>query len=234
MELPFKMIISNGIEKWRRDTFWTKEPETLEWIYSFTDGDVFFDVGANVGVYSLYCAVVHPNCKVWAFEPSPGNFDHLEKNIELNNFKNIFNFPWAIGDYEYCCGVFYENSTQIGDSGGQFGFNENLEGLKKVPVNGMTIDFIAWVQKTNPNHIKIDIDGQEVKVVWGMRETLKNPKLKSVLIEINENKIEIFKAFYDAGFTSDNKFNFLENHSRVRREKEGIKAENIIFTRREL
>src|SRR6516225_6500482 len=43
---------------WRARTLLAKEPETIEWIDSFRAGDVFWDVGANVGLYSLYAAVV--------------------------------------------------------------------------------------------------------------------------------------------------------------------------------
>ena len=220
MKPPFKMIISNEIEQWRNDTFWDKEPETIEWIKSFKDGDIFFDVGANIGIYSLYCAAVHPKCRIFAFEPSPGNFKHLEKNIELNEYKTLFAAPFIVAERDYKKG-FSSLLKKIGSSGGQMN--------DKGGTPSITIDKFH----PTPNHIKIDIDGQEWKVMQGMTETLKNKNLKSVLIEINENKIEIFKAFYDAGFTSDNRFNFLENHSRVRRAKEGIKAENIIFTRRE-
>lgn len=222
MELPFKMIISNEIEQWRYDTFWDKEPETLKWIDSFKDGDTFFDVGANIGIYSLYCAAIHPNCNIWSFEADLNNYYQLEKNVRINYFFSILPQNYIISDKSGKMG-FKTKSSEMGSSGGQM--EEHGSRISE------TIDSLSIFSE--PNHIKIDIDGQEWKVVQGMTETLKNKNLKSVLIEINDNKIEIFKAFYDAGFTSDNRFNFLENHSRVRREKEGIKAENIIFTRRE-
>ena len=221
MNPPFKMIISNEIEQWRHDTFWNKEPETIEWIKSFNDGNVFFDVGANIGIYSLYCASIHPKCQIFAFEADIKNARRLLENKNINSFKNIEILPFVVSDHRGTMG-FETNSKDIGSSGGQM--------TKNGEVPCYPIDF-CWA---TPNHIKIDIDGQELKVVQGMAETLRNKNLKSVLIEINDHEIEIFKAFYDAGFTSDNRFNFLENHSRVRREKEGIKAENIIFTRREV
>lgn len=220
MNPPFHMIISNEIEQWRHDTFWDKEPETLSWIKSFKDGDIFFDVGANIGIYSLYCAAIHPHSIIWSFEADKENFLRLKENITLNGYSSICPFNFIISNK---CGMmgFKNTSNVIGSSGGQ------------MAENGRKTSFNIDSLLNTPNHIKIDIDGQEWKVVQGMTETLKNKNLKSVLIEINDHEIEIFKAFYDAGFTSDNHFNFLENHSRIRRAKEGIKAENLIFTRRE-
>ena len=84
----------------------------------------------------------------------------------------------------------------------------------------------------NPNHIKIDIDGQELMVIRGMKETLKSPKLKSVLVEIEGRSDEITSRFLENGFTVFNKFNHMDNHSRVRRAKEKINVENIVFVRR--
>jgi hypothetical protein len=83
----------------------------------------------------------------------------------------------------------------------------------------------------SPNHIKIDIDGQEWAVIQGMKKVLRNQQLKSVLVEVNRDRPEIYSAFLDSGFTMNNWFNKRPHHSRVRRAKEGIDAENIIFTR---
>ena len=85
-----------------------------------------------------------------------------------------------------------------------------------------------------PTHAKIDIDGQEIKVIQGMKKILREQTLKSVLVEIDlveDNKKDILTIFYDNGFTTDNDFNKMQNHSRVRRAKEGINVENIVFTR---
>lgn len=218
MKPPFKMLITNEIEQWRWDTFWTKEPETIEWIKSFQDGDIFFDVGANVGIYSLYCAAIYPNCAIWSFEPDENNYFRLCENIKLNLTSRIFPLNAIIANRDGKMG-FKNFSLQTGISGGQM-IEEGEKACFK-------IDSFFTV----PNHIKIDIDGQEWKVVQGMAEILKNKNLKSVLIEINDHRDLIIQTFIENGFEIDNKFNKMENHSRIRRAKEGIKAENIVFTR---
>ena len=63
-----KLAVPNWLAGWRVDTFSSKEPETLEWIDSLPEGSVLWDVGANVGLYSVYAAKKR-RCRVWAFEP---------------------------------------------------------------------------------------------------------------------------------------------------------------------
>ena len=67
---------------WRARTSLTKEPETLEWINTFEDADVLWDIGANVGVYSLYAAL--RRLTVLAFEPSSANSYVRSRNVEIN------------------------------------------------------------------------------------------------------------------------------------------------------
>lgn len=70
------------LPEWRARTLLTKEPETIRWIDGFSPGDTFWDIGANVGVYSLYAA--KRGARVLSFEPSPGNYYLLSRNIEIN------------------------------------------------------------------------------------------------------------------------------------------------------
>jgi len=96
---PFKMRVETDMERYRYTTWDTKEPETIAWIDSFNPHDVFFDVGANVGVYSLYAASRYPWMEIAAFEPMGITFDSLQHNAEkLNEFYNIHCWNRAIGN----------------------------------------------------------------------------------------------------------------------------------------
>ena len=94
----------------RAKAFKTKEPETIEWINGFEEGGVFYDIGANVGVFSLYAAL-HRNCDVYAFEPESKNYACLHKNLYLNNLaKRVKAFNIALHnakciDYLYLHGL---------------------------------------------------------------------------------------------------------------------------------
>src|SRR3954468_19911394 len=61
----------------------TKEPDMILWLDSIGEGAGLWDVGANVGVFSLYAGCCR-RCRVLAFEPSAGNFHVLTRNIDLN------------------------------------------------------------------------------------------------------------------------------------------------------
>lgn len=235
---PFIIIAETEIEKWRKDSFWEKEPETLRWIESFHDGEVFFDVGANIGLYSLYCAKLHPNSWVFAFEPDMKNYLRLLENRKLNGFDNIHAFRIGMGASE-ALSFFYPIKDEEGASGGQIGCPINEKGesyqpIDAVPTLVMSLDYFTYKYSVvMPNHIKIDIDGLEESVIIGMNEILKSQVLKSVLIELNErtNKKKVMDTMAENGFSVNNVFNTMENHSRFRRNREGIKAENWIFTR---
>ena len=76
--------VPNSLNRFRIESFSTKEPETLEWIDSFPPGSVFWDIGANIGLYSCYAAKAR-SCKIFAFEPSVFNLELLARNIYLNH-----------------------------------------------------------------------------------------------------------------------------------------------------
>ena len=80
----------NSLTRYRNDTFFSKEPETLEWIDKFPKESIFWDVGANIGLYSIYASKTK-NSRVTAIEPSVFNLELLAKNIYLNSLNNRIN-----------------------------------------------------------------------------------------------------------------------------------------------
>lgn len=209
----------------RWDTFWTKEPETLSWIDSFDPSDCFWDVGANVGVYSLYAASLYPQMPIYVFEPMEENYKALNYNKKSNEFSNIKQFRFALGSIP---GQFRLSVPD--DSRGATGAQVNeSEGY---PVRVETVDnLVERYGCKPPDHVKIDIDGQEMEVIKGMKNVM--PKIKSILVEVSKKtKSMVWFTLLEAGFTGNNPFNVMNPHSRERRAKEGIDAENIIFIRR--
>src|SRR5205823_680763 len=74
--IEFKLITPNALCKWRATTFSTKEPETLQWIDNIPKKSVVWDIGANIGLYSIYAAKQR-YCHVWSFEPAVFNLELL-------------------------------------------------------------------------------------------------------------------------------------------------------------
>lgn len=224
---PFKMIVKTAWEQYRFRSFWIKEPETIEWIRSFKDGDCFYDVGANIGMYSLYAASLYSQSTIVAIEPQMTNYIRLLQNREMNGFRLLFPLLGGISDTTGMS-MFRIASGEAGSSGGQLGEVGYL-------IHTHSLDEFASTFGAYPNHIKIDIDGQEFKVISGMKALIADRVFRSCLIEIGKAGDEaqaIRQAFLCNGYTTDNAFNSLPNHSRNapwRKSDNGV--ENIIFTR---
>ena len=234
MKLPFKMILKSNIEKWRHDTFLGKEPETIEWIKSFNPNNVFFDIGSNIGIYALYAASLYPDYLIYAFEPVRMNYIRLMQNIEMNKFDNIIALPIAVYGITRIDKM-QEIDNKIGHSGSLINSCPDKIVQKEYLLPAITIDDFVDTWGVEPNHIKIDIDSGEYNLIIKSARTLRCSSIKSCLIEVNSHRSEICKIMQGCGFTGNNKFNKLPNHSRHRRQQEeGNTAENIIFTRESL
>ena len=199
---------SDFLPIFRAESFHTKEPSTLEWIDSFTDGSLFWDIGANVGVYSLYAAL-KPGIKVIAFEPAGINFFMLVRNIELNKkYDTVYSLCIALSDSTEISTLYMPN-TKIGKTGHTIGEPVDITGnptdtVFKQGTIGYTVDDLVLDNKIPfPNYIKIDVDGIESKILKGASKTLKDDRLKSVLVEIDarntDNKKEIKSIMKGAG-----------------------------------
>ena len=87
-DVKLLFYVPNEINRFRVNTFFTKEPETLVWINGFKENATFFDIGANIGLYSCYAAK-KLKCNTFAFEPSFFNLELLSKNIFVNNLSSL-------------------------------------------------------------------------------------------------------------------------------------------------
>ncbi|MFC1716405.1 FkbM family methyltransferase [Candidatus Poribacteria bacterium] len=202
-------------ELWRAETYETKEPDTIEWIDSFfQEGDVVYDIGANIGQYSLYAAKkLRGNCRILAFEPEALNYSKLNKNIVLNGLTDsIVAYCLAISD-KMELDVFYVQDFVPGaalhswkkpETQGEVPFSpQNRQGMMAVSLDDLT----GQLSLAFPNHIKIDVDGIEELVVDGAQNTLADPRLKSALVEIfthKGNASRINTAFLKSGFMLHN------------------------------
>ncbi len=201
----------------RAKTFLTKEPDTIAWIDDcFVEEDVFYDIGANVGVFSLY-AVKNKNASVVAFEPFAANYSLLNMNIYLNDFSDQIIALNMAAHEKTVLARLNVSEFWAGKAGHSFGDPVGSRGDIFRPkflqgVIGMAIDdFIESFDVPFPNHIKIDVDGNEPLVIAGMKKTMKDPRLKSVAVEINNDlgdHVVALKTIVGQGFRilSDEKY----------------------------
>lgn len=232
----FSVRVETEIEQYRYNTFFDKEPETLAWIESMPDGAVFWDVGANIGLYSLYAAALHPYVRVHAFEPYLPNFARLFENKSVNELLNLFIYHLAVGAIDDAVS-FYVPKEGYGESGGQILRPRDEHGTEFTPAEKSVVmcytldslrnNFIGY----SPTHLKIDVDGQEWRVIEGGIDVLNVGSLQSILVECNHDvpqTAEMIETILGAGFTRDDRFDNLPKHSSQRR---GGNPENIVFSR---
>lgn len=149
---------------WIAGSFHERE---VKGIMDRVDGGVFIDVGAHIGTHTIRVArKLGSRGKVIAFEPNPHNFSLLEKNIKLNNLKNIKTYPAACSNKNGKASLYIH-----GFYGGSY-VNSDSAGGKKV--DSITLDTAVKENKVKRvGLIKIDVEGFEPFVLMGAKETLR-------------------------------------------------------------
>ena len=181
----------NELIKWRVKTIYSKEPETINWINNFKKNSIFWDIGANIGLYSIYAALKLKKIKIMAFEPSSLNYNILAKNISMNKLNtkiNIFQIPLT----SYKNKFLNFNETSFSEGSALHSFNTKTSKkkiLNSYKIYGTSIDFLIKNKIVDfPDYVKIDVDGIEDKILNSAKSLLKSKKLKSVLIETSISK----------------------------------------------
>ena len=219
LDKEIKFFVPNQITNWRVDTYFSKEPETLEWIDSFEKKEnlIFWDIGANIGLYSIYNSLKNPKSTTIAFEPSSSNLRVLTRNISINNLeKNIKVVPIPLTNKENIFQEMNEGHFIEGGALNSFGEKFDFEGKEFKPTMkynllGTTMNyFIENSILDIPDYIKIDVDGIEHLILEGGDKFLNDKKVKSLSIEINEN----FKEQYDKVLNLMNKYEFKLLHKK--------------------
>lgn len=168
-----------------------KEPETTAWINSIPAGEVLWDIGANIGGYTVLAAV--RGVRVCAFEPEASNFAILQKNLDLNELHGrVVALNFAISDRT---GVtrFRLASDKVGSSGHVVNPDE---GRAVLAYTGH--DLIAALGIPAPTYIKIDVDGFERHVIGGLDFS----GVRQIQVEVCDNGDagHVFKRLEAAGF----------------------------------
>ncbi len=154
-------------------------------------GDVFLDVGANTGYFSLLAARREPQSTIVAFEPVSFLFDELNRNIALNHFSNIKAIHAAAGAVEELRTLFISGADNRGMS--SFQPPENYSGMKE-EVKTLPLDnWFANSGLAKVDIIKIDVEGSEVSVLQGMQQLLQK-FTPVILIEINPETLGLFDS----------------------------------------
>ena len=184
------------------------EPETLHFLNKLTNKDVLWDIGANVGVFTIYASKIN-NTQVIAFEPSASSYASLITNIETNKVSSKVNAYNVALHNENKLGYLFMENTDSGHSMHSFDNKNNAMGRIKTSfkqsVLGFTIDhFFKQFKPLPPTHMKIDVDGNELLVLKGGKKLIKK-YVKSFIIETEsfsnkQDREELINYIHSIGF----------------------------------
>lgn len=205
---PFKVVCLNNImvERARNTTY--KERGTCDWIDAIPAGSVLWDIGANIGMFTLYAAS-RADLRILAFEPHPGNYYSLCSSIIANGYSTrCAVYPLALYERAFL-GSFNYHSVDIGSACNVFDKTKDNQGKDFVPAAsmaamGMTIDsFVNDWGAPAPEYIKLDVDGNELSILKGARQVLAR-SVREVVVETSEGLAEsstlIHNLLREAGF----------------------------------
>lgn len=145
---------------------------------------VVFDVGANVGYYSIQMGrILRDTGHVFAFEPISYQFGLLEKNIALNSLTNVTKIKMIVSETTERRRIYFSGLESTGTS------SLVVKSDKYEDVDSITVDQFCTENGINEiDLIKIDVEGHELSVLKGMSNLLQDGKIKKLFVEI-ENEL---------------------------------------------
>ncbi len=181
-------------------------------------GMVMVDIGANVGYFSLLCStLVGKSGRVFSFEPEPGNFALLMKNIQINSFTNVEAVPKAVSDKNSTLRLYINTLEQ-----GMHSIIQHESGSSTIDIEAVSLDEFFATTNHIVDIIKIDIEGAEVLALKGMQNTIqRNEKLlfftefwPEGLLRAGTTPLDYYNSLKDIGF----KYTYLidESHKTLR------------------
>jgi len=195
-----------------------------------TPEDLFIDVGANMGAYSMLACKAR-GARGHCYEPVPSTYETLRRNLDVNGLgdrvrsKNV-----GIADRE-CCLRFH---SDLNCENRVLAIDENPANSVEVPVH--TLD--GLLEGLDPTILKVDVEGYEGAVVSGADGVLSNPALHSIIIELRGhgekfgfNEDAVLKQLLDYGFRSKE----YDPFTRELRDLDGLNTEvgNTLLVRNE-
>jgi FkbM family methyltransferase len=179
------------LSKYRAETLLTKEPETIAFLDSIAPGSIFWDVGANIGIYSIY-ASLKKNISVFCFEPSMMNLELLFRNIQLNGVSEIVRIvPVALSNTS-TIDTLYMSANNLHWAGAHNSFGNNVlqDGSKmttSITSKQLALSASDLIEKFGvpiPRYIKIDVDGLESLVLKGFFGHIAS--IEWILVEVDD------------------------------------------------
>lgn len=166
-----RWIVSSGVSGYWLGTYESEHQKILEKVLK--EGDVFFDVGAHVGIFTILASqLVGKSGKIFAFEPLKRNVDFLSRHVALNKCDNVVIIEVAVSNSEG--DAFFDE--------GENSFMGKLSSKGVYLIEMVTIDRLVGEEIIlPPSVIKIDVEGFQERVLIGAMTTLQKYHPKIIL-----------------------------------------------------
>ena len=198
-------FVADSLHSYQRaKEFLSKEPQTIDWLRrNVRPTDVFLDIGANVGTFSLFAARhMSADGHVYACEPHLPTAVQLLQNVAANELQSRVSIISIAASGQDGFLPFRYKRWRPGASGSQLDGGPALDTPVGVELkSGMRIDTMVESGVIRaPNLIKIDTDGLEIAIVSGMKGLLHGPnKPRSILVEVQQGELkhqtDLMKSF---------------------------------------
>jgi FkbM family methyltransferase len=168
--------------RFRSFVYGTWEPEVIKVVIdTVKPGMTIIDVGAHIGYYTLiFAKCVGPAGCVLSFEPLPGNFALLQKNVQLNKLQNVQLFNQAVFSRTEGITITVDDDQPNPGSGSMY----NAKGVRQYQVDAISLDDFCKKSALRPDVLKMDVEGAEYDVLMGATETISRYRPK-LLIELH-------------------------------------------------
>lgn len=212
--------VNNTVSLWRARSLLSKEPETIAWLDEMSSDDVLWDIGANIGQYSLYAAKV-VGARVYAFEPDALNYAALNRNIEINGLEDhVLALCVALAS-DFGVNRLHIPNFETGGALSMIGARSPYVEEERRPFRQgavrVTLDrLLDEVTVDPPTRIKLDVDGLEEEILVGSddagnpaRRVLGHRELESILVELDASRDgegRVRTALEEAGFEFRSRF----------------------------
>ena len=184
----FLFEVTNSIEEWRVRSLDDEEEFLSLLLKELKDDDIFFDIGACVGLFAIHAS---KKCeKVFAFEPDLSFRQRIRRNIKINGMRNIVVVPWAV------CDVNEEVNLYTGGIKGRSPSIRDFGQGQSVSIEAHSLDEIIHAGKLPfPSVIKMDIEGAEILALRGMEKVLlSNHRPRAIFIETHPVLLQDYGA----------------------------------------
>ena len=199
---PLSFVLLSEMAAGRARSLFDRQPATIAWIDAFAPGGVFWDVGANVGVYALYAAR-RGDTKVAAFEPAAVNYFILSANCEVNRFAD--RMDCLLAGLSDAASIDRLGVSQFlpGDSFSFTGKPRHEDGSRQAAFMVSMDQLVEQYGLPCPTYVKIDVPALTAKVIAGGARTLRRPEVRELHVEVNADSRTgraIVAMLHDVGF----------------------------------